>query len=402
MTSRTAPLRILLLAAAACVNLAAGAILSLHDPARASDLWTMYEWCRGWLIHGESLYRGSAAVVDYPPNAIVMLSPLALVPRMWVVPLWTVLSLALIPFLPWIVTRLAAPSARSAIAAPLLLFLCWTSARTLLQFSVLSITFAMCALSLADSRPLASGVLLGLALSKPHIAGPIALWMMATRRFRALLVSMAAIGAGWGIYDLRIGENPLTTVAGYGRVLRSLYLGADGLAGRTSIRAWTLAVVSDPRIADAIWIGASVLVIAVVWILARRDPRRPLHAGGMAIPGLFCLCSLLAIYHNVNNLLLMLPAFAFLWFHDGPRRSWRRWLPIVVLQLALMLDIPTRVGPLVTDRGWLTSAVESADRLVVLATFLYVAAVWIQLTRPAPATVGVPTETALIPRSRIP
>jgi hypothetical protein len=247
----------------------------------------------------------------------------------------------------------------------------------------------MCALSVADSRPLASGVLLGLALSKPHIAGPIALWMMVTRRFRALLVSMAVVGAGWGIYDLRIGESPLTTSGGYWEVLRELYSGPDGLTGRTSIRAWTSAAVSNPRTADVLWLGASLLFIAVVWLRARRDPRRPLHAGGIAIPGLFCLCSLLAIYHNVNNLLLMLPAFAFLWFHDAPHRSWRRWLPILVLQAALTFDIPTRIGPLVAHRGWLTAAVESADRLLVLATFFYVAGVWIRLTRPAPTSVEV-------------
>jgi len=389
ITSTNARPRILLLAAAACLNLAAGATLALRDPARASDLWTMYQWCRGWLLHGDALYRSSGAIVDYPPNAIVLLSPLASVPRTWLVPLWTLLSLAMIPLLPWIVMRIAAPAARSPIVVPVLLFLCWTSARTLLQFSVLSMTLAMCAVSLAGSRPIASGVLLGLALAKPHIAGPIALWMMATRRFRALLVSIGVAAAGWGIYDIRIGEPPLTTCIGYWQALRDLYSGPDGLAGRTSVRAWTLAAVSDPRMADALWIGASALFIAVVWLLARRDPRRPLHEGGMAIPGLFCLCSLLAIYHNVNNLLLTLPAFAFLWFHDGPRRSWPRWLPIAALQAALTLDIPTRIGPLVPDRGWLTAAVQSADRLLVLATFLYVAGVWIRLTRPAPATAPV-------------
>ena len=72
---------LVLLAAAACVNLGAGVVLALRDPRRASDLWTMYDWCRAWLIDGRSLYIGPEASADSPPNAIVLLSPLALVPR---------------------------------------------------------------------------------------------------------------------------------------------------------------------------------------------------------------------------------------------------------------------------------------------------------------------------------
>ena len=77
---RVARWGVILLAAAACVNLLAGVTIALRDPGRASDLQAMYGWCRAWLIDGQSLYTGPEAVTDYPPNAIVLLSPLALAP----------------------------------------------------------------------------------------------------------------------------------------------------------------------------------------------------------------------------------------------------------------------------------------------------------------------------------
>jgi len=41
---------VVLLAVAAAVNIGTGVTLSLRDPRRASDLWTMVEWCRDWLL----------------------------------------------------------------------------------------------------------------------------------------------------------------------------------------------------------------------------------------------------------------------------------------------------------------------------------------------------------------
>ncbi len=388
-TTKIARQRIFLLACAACLNLGAGVVLAMRDPARASDLWTMYDWCRGWLLHGERLYAAGGAGADYPPNAIVLLSPLALAPRAWLVNVWTLFSLVLAPLLPYLVVRCASRAAGSALVTPILLCLCWTSARTLLQFSVLSLALAVVSMRLAESHRVGSGVALGLALAKPHIAGPIALWMIATRRFRVLLVASIVVVTAWGIYDLRIGENPATTLAAYWRILGDVYAGPDGLVGRTSIRAWTMAIVADPRRADAVWIGLSVLLVLAVWVLSRRDSRRRLDADGLAIPGLFCLCSLLAVYHNVNNLILMLPAFAFLWFRDGPRGSRARWAPLVLLQLALTVDVPTRIGPFAANLGWVSAAIDSADRLLVLATFVYVGILWVRSTRPAAAGVMV-------------
>lgn len=371
-----------LLAVAACVNVAAGVTLALRDPRRASDLWVMYDWCRAWLIGGDSLYAGADASTDYPPNAIVLLSPLALVPQRWVVSLWTMGAVALTPVLPWLVVRCASRGDRGplALTVPALLYLCWAAPRTLLQFTLLSMTLACVALRIADARRLAGGVALGLALFKPHIAGPIALWMLVTGRFRPLIAAAAVVLVGGAVYDVRIGESPVTTAAGWWKVISAEYGGPEGLVGHTSIRAWARIVSGDPIRADAIWIAASVLLLAVLCGIAMRDRSRALDEGGLAVPAMFCLWSLLAIYHNGNNMMLMLPAFAFLWFRADRQASPSRWIPILVLQAALAFDVPVRLNGLASSLGWGRMVIEQFDRVVVLATLAWVSVAWCRLT----------------------
>jgi hypothetical protein len=381
--SRTARWLLILVAAAACVNLAAGLTIALRDPARASDLRTMYDWCRAWLIDGQSLYTGPEAATDYPPNAIALLSPLALVPPGWLVPLWAACAVALAPVLPWIVLRCASRPGREPLAmvVPALLYLCWAAPRTLLQFSVLSLTLAFAAVLLVDRRRLAGGAVLGLALFKPHIAAPVALWMLVSGRLRPLIAAAAVVCLGVAVYDARIGERPLTTAAGWWTVIGSEYGGSDGLVGHTSIRAWVQIAVRNPVAADVTWIAVSLLILIGLCGIAMRDRSRALDEGGMAIPAMFCLWSLLVTYHNGNNLILMLPAFAFLWFHVDRQASAMRWIPIAVLQAALAFDVPVRLHGLAPGLGVGGVVIEHFDRILVLAALSYVVVAWWRLTR---------------------
>lgn len=379
--SRAVRFGLAIVALAAVANTGAGVVLVWRDPARAEDLRVMYEWCRAWLGRGEQLYVAAGQNTDYPPNALVLLAPLGMLPWAWVVPLWTFGALLLTPLLAYLVLRCATRGARSRLILPLLLVLCWASAHTLLQFTVLSMTLAFLSLRIVDTHGDASGVLLGLALFKPHIAGPIWLWTAITGRARVAVVSVAVVCAGWVVYCLRIGASPAATLIGYGRILGEQYGGAEGLTGQTSVRGWTRLVFAGAGASDALWIGMATVLLAVACWLARRDPRRALDAGGMAVPGLFCLWSLLAFYHNGNNLILMLPAFAFLWCLDDRALRPSRWIPIVALQAALMFDVPARLGPWAASHDWLRGAVVHFDRVLVMATSAYVAALWWRLSR---------------------
>jgi hypothetical protein len=357
------------------LNLVVGVLLVLRQPDRAGDLWTVYNWCREWLYQGTSLY-GSGSSPDYPPNAIVTYAPLAMIPTPLVVTVWAMTTLALTPLLPYAVMRSISPHVRvSEAIVPTVLFTCWGGVRTLLQFSQWSFLLAFASLSMPQHW-IVGGVCLALALAKPHIAGPIALWAACTRRIGMTLIAATVVIIEYGVYCLRVGVTPLQPITGWAAALRQTYSGKDALNGYTSLRPWLLAALGERTAADAVWISVALIALIVVCLAAVRD-----RTDTLAIPGLLCLWSLLTIYHNLNNLILMLPAFVFLLTDDDPDTRTIRWWTIGIIQTALMLDIPVRLRALAG--GPLGRIVLDADRVVVLGTFVVVAWCWRRRQRAA-------------------
>lgn len=349
-------------------NLALGVYLGFWQPVRADDLWTIYRWCNQWLYEGMHLY-GLEDAPDYPPNAIVTYALLATIPVSWVIPVWASANLGLTLLLPYIVMRCLSPRVRlPSIITATVLFTCWGGVRTLLQFSQLSFALAFLALSMPESWIL-SGVCLGLALSKPHIAGPIALWAACTGRIRVTLVAATVVALEYCIYCLRVDAMPLEPVSGWLRSLGVTYSGIGALNGYTSIRPWVVALIENQAIVDQVWISVGAVTLIALCLAAVHDRTKTL-----AIPGLMCLWSLLTIYHNLNNLILMLPAFIFLLTDKDPDTRRQRVWAVGMIQAALMLDIPVRLRNF-TD-GPFGSLIIDADRLVVLGTFVFVTWSW--------------------------
>ena len=371
-----------LLAVYAAANLAVGIWLVFTQPSRAEDVWIIYDWCRAWLLHGQQLYAGADARTDYPPNAIVLFAPLALVPRQWVVPAWAALTLVLTAVYAHVVVRSTSARVRLAAAVvPMLLFFCWGGVRTLLEFSRLSLTLAFLAVLAADSRPVASGVSLGLALAKPHIAGPIMLWALVTRHTRVAAVAVLVVAAGFAVYCLRAHVGPVTVLDDYLRILLFLYSGTDDFVGRTSLRPWWHAVGGGSALGDVLWwAGAGLLLLVPCAMAMRRTDRPDLRAS--AVLALFCLWSLLTFYHIGNNLVvLMLPSFVFVLLVDDPATARLRLYAVVLIQAAMMLDIPVHLASRVPDHGLAFMIVRDFDRIVVLFTFALVAVVCHRLMR---------------------
>jgi hypothetical protein len=341
----------------AAVNLAIAIFVIATEPQRALDLLSVRAWCADWLRHGRDLFALVDPDSDYPPNAIVTLSPIALIPRRWLVPAWTMFALALAPALPFVVTRAAGLRARGAVLVTVTAFLCWASARTLLQFSVLSMTLAFGALAMADAEPVASGVLLGLALAKPHIAGPVALWAILAGRARLVVATLATLVVAFLVYCARARVAPLPVVAGYWTMLARTYGGADGLTGVTSLRHWMPS--------DAAWMMSACALLAVVVATAARW-RNAGGAGRLVAPACASLWSLLVFYHNSNNLILLLPSFVFL-LAAGHRAI------AAILQIALMIDIPYRLAPVLSP-GLAHDVVTNANRILVITAFAWVTA----------------------------
>jgi hypothetical protein len=359
----------------AALNLLIALDLLLARPDRWSDVLTVHSWCRAWLRQGVSLYTTEKWFPDYPPNAIVTFSPIAMVRQEWIVGFWAVVSAALVPLLPWVVWRARRTSPVVAAALPVLCFLCWGSARVLLQFSVLSMTCAFIAVRLADERPVASGVWLGLALAKPHIAAPVALWSTLTGRWRTSVVAALAVGAQIAIFCVHASAPPMATALGLGRILTETYAGPRALTGITSLRAWIYPLAGSSSRAETIWYAVAILLLIVPCGMAVIASRRS-SADPMPVLAVFSLWSLLTFYHNGHNLILLLPVFMFLIGTDDDKTRRQRFTLAALLQAAMMADAPIRLAGLRWAQGWTLAGTGNVDRFVVLAAFCYVPFLW--------------------------
>jgi hypothetical protein len=154
----------------ACLNLSAGLVIASW-PERQTDLETIRWRGHQWLMLGSNIYSHSEDASDYPPHAVVTLSPLGLLPAAWAVPIWASANLGLAVAAPYLTLHAVRPAAPiAALVLPILMFLCWGGFRTLLQFNLLALVFGVLAMAVADRRPIWSGLCLGMALMKPQIA----------------------------------------------------------------------------------------------------------------------------------------------------------------------------------------------------------------------------------------
>ena len=367
----------------AAVNLTAGVVLAAR-PERASDLETIERFGREWLLAGSNIYAPTDSGAVYPPYAVVALSPLALFPAKWAVPGWTVLNLALAVVAPFLAVRVVRPAATLSDAAlPMLMFLCWGGVRTLLQFSLLTLTVSLLAMVLADKRPLWSGVCFGLAMMKPQMAIPALAWALFTRRLRPIGVAAALTTAGFALFCLRARAEPVSVVVRYTEILKLLYLGDARVVGLANVRQLlALAVSSTPKV-DALSIAIAIAMLLAIGILGFREGKRR-DAVMYSAPPLVGIWSLLTFYHLTYGFIVLLPTAMALLFANELQTARLRKTTLCLLQFGLMVDLPgvwRRIGPLLTVPDVVNAAVPQFDRVLMLAIFGSVATLYARTER---------------------
>jgi hypothetical protein len=360
---------------AAAVNLIVGIALSFRG-GRDGDLFQVARWAGEWL-HGLDPYALADAGVDYPPWALVLLSPLAWVPNGVLTFVWVAANLA---FVAWLVTRLSRwtdePRRRQTLIAALLL--CAASLRTLNQFSILS--FALAIAGAASPSRTIGGVLVGLSCFKPQIGGVLAVWVWLRGQRGRVLSGVAVVLALTLVFSLRAGVDPLTVAREYAASLSSTYSDLSNIPGHTDLRsALTL-------YAPALDTGLSLSLVLLVVLLV------PLGAGlwrsGGALPAAdleiaaFCgVVSLLATRHLSYDLLLLLPllvAWRVAPFTEGKGQraegEGRRFAFWIVAAL-LVIEVPSWYRRLLEPAGLTGFAfLTELDRVLCVAA-------WVLLSR---------------------
>jgi hypothetical protein len=368
-----APRRAVLVAwtIAAVLNLAAGVVIATHAD-RQSDFNTMRRWGQAWMTDGANVYLSDPALPDYPPNAIVLLSPLSALSGDAAVTLWVIINIVLAVAAGNLAIRIVEPAA-SVFAAtlPVLLFLCWGGFRTLLQFSLLPCTLGLLAIVLAERRPVWSGVCLGLALMKPQVAAPFVLWALFERRARMLGIAAGIVLLGVALFCLRAHADPRTVVALYADVLRTYYLGDTDLAGLSDLRPLIAVFIQDLTIVDAVAATACLLLLAAVCALAVGERRRSNRVIAAA-PALAGVWSLITFYNLTYGFVVLLPAAALLLFADDPRTRSLRRTGFWMMQAGLMVDVPAawrRAESVVGHHERVGAVLGHADRVLMLLLF---------------------------------
>jgi len=358
----------------AIVNLSAAFAISLQ-PGRQTDVEGMLTFGREWLA-GTNSYMVAGQFPVYPPNAIVVLSPFTAIGDQWLVPFWVTLNLVLAIAAVYLAVIVARPMASwSAAMLPMLMFLSWGGFRALLQFSLLALVLGLLAMALATRRPWWSGICLGLALMKPHVAAPFWLWALFARRLRVAATALSFAALACVAFCVRVHANPLQLVEKYAEILRTYYLGDPIVVGVSEMRPLVALAASDPRLVDAISIAFALALLAAVCVAGFAE--RPIHDRLMAsAPPLAAVWSLLTFYNLTYGFVLLLPVAALFLFAGDPRTRVLRRSAFWVMQFALMIDVPglwRRVGHLFSVRSEMSVIVSETDRVLMLALFLCVA-----------------------------
>ena len=385
----------LLLAALAALNLALGLVMF-----KSVDFQTMHGWTADWLWHGINLYAGES-YTDYPPDAIVTLAPIALLPLTPSAWLWALTNIALAIAAPIIAAKAVREDARAAdIALLTLTFLAWSATRSLLQYSLLTLVFGLLAWRLADRRPWVAGVLLGLAVMKPQSALPFCLWVVFTGRWRLVLPSVLTVAVLWLAYCARVGAAPLAVAADYVAIMREMYAGPYQQVGHSEFARLAPAGSADLwRMLTAL--GTFGLIATTVLQYLLRVPQgKEGHRRFPALPGMVAAAVLITFRHLSYAFVALLPAVAWLLLDDEPESQPARRRLFWFMQAGLIVDVPT-AGRLLEGLGVPLGAVGTllghADRLFLVACFLgLVTLQWVSATQDETA----PARTTPVPAAR--
>jgi Glycosyltransferase family 87 len=355
-----------LLAALALGNLIAGVWLSAM-PTRLGDLEQVAAWSGAW-VSGANPYAAPDARVDYPPWALLILSPLHFVPSPWRAAVWIPVNAVLLVVL---LRRLVgqSPDPTRCRVALLMLLAATACARTLNQFSLLSYTLAT--VGALSTMPLLGGLGVGLSLMKPQIGGVVLVWMLLRRDWRRAALGLAVPAVLLVLFAWRVHVDPVTVGRQYASALKSVHGGSAPYVGHTELRTWLLRLV--PGLAGGLTISAAVAALSLLPALVAVFRGRTRTADeNLALLALCGAASLLAVRHLSYDFLLLWPALVA-WrvppFSNGESARGRA-LAFALLAAALVVEVPGWSRLMVSWSGpRQLLALGELDRLVTIAAW---------------------------------
>ncbi|BAL22729.1 glycosyltransferase family 87 protein [Azoarcus sp. KH32C] len=249
----------------------------------------------------------------YPPTFILLVAPLAALPYLASWFAW--IALTALPYLAAMRRILPAPLAWPfALAAPPTFFNVMYGQTGFLTSGLIGM-----GLTLLGSRPVAAGILIGLASFKPHFGVLVPFALAAGGYWRTFAAASATVLASIVASVIALGDDPWLAFIGTSQFhLEGFAAGAFNFAPMTTVLATLrMAGASLDSAWTAQYIVAALMVLIVLWTW-RRGRSRPDTLGLQCAT--LCLATPLAIpMAYLYDLALIVPAAAWLWVDLGRR-----------------------------------------------------------------------------------
>jgi hypothetical protein len=319
---------------------------------------------------------------------LLLLSPLSWLSWPTAKAVWLSCNLVFALAIPWLTIRLLPRGSRlgkAAIATVCLLFYGFYSTRVAIemgQTTLIALLSMLASILLADRRWFASGVWLGVALSKYSLSLPALALLAGARRSRVVLTALAMQALGTVAVSLLKSGSLAETVQFYRDVLRrhavqsGMHLSAQLPRGAAS------------TIAVGILICAVLIVLGIAvwrsgWWRTRIDLRAPLALHIFNVVGLL---TLLAIYHRGYDAAFVVVSVALVVWERESLGAWfggrglaaQLGSAAVVLALTLPTPLLRVIFAVVAPTR---DPIASAESLISLAVTALLAAAVIRLYR---------------------
>lgn len=202
------------------------------------------------------------------------------------------------------------------------------------QFHLVPLVLGILAIHRARDRPWLAGICLGIALVKPTMVLPLACLALARGWWKVLVAAALTQATAWLITSAWLGIDPITLGREWVELARLQE--ASGVIDLPSLlrRNWPGA----ERLAGPLALGLLGLATLAFVALRDRSDRALLALGGF-VAAIFA-------YHRAYDLVLLVPAFAWLVERAWRRRGWETAAAVAIAALLIWPSHPSIAGPL--------------------------------------------------------
>ena len=250
--------------------------------------------------------KDGSLILSQGPNYLhllyVLFLPFGLLDWGTVKPLWALINVVLGILCVHFIARSGSKISGSWLLAVLLIFLCSTPFRNTVSNGQQALLILLCSYLGWSMRPaLRSSPFLSIAYVKYSFAPPVMLWLLLEKNFRLVFASFLFLAAGWILFSILAGVNPLQTA--FQPLQVSAIAVSEGMADVMSIcRVFDLNGYLFPGVAYVMGLGLATGLTLYLRLFCR-------HLADEDIFAALGLISLMSFIHLGYDFVFLLPVF---------------------------------------------------------------------------------------------